>query len=405
MATVHLYALRRWSGWYNSPGSYEIAKRYGQLANSRLWDGLFPGPKCEPAALFGLDGKPGPAFLAARSGSNLPSTGHPAYLLARRARDLAPIASVRGRRTTPAAVTLVDLAHVPPTTFHPGKTTGAHGYLALLPIGASVAAAVVCALLADWWCFASIALGIVAGGVASLVIGAGTLEFTHPTPARGAPPGDGVLLDGYATLVVRGPEAAVGALTRGGFRLEYAGAPAFAPIGWCSVLLTAQFLGQLLLVPQGTLFGGLMFVASIVVSWAYNTYLSSIDCEDVQTELLFERVLKIAPGAVRKIELPSRTAMVVFACLALQCDRPVLNPHKILGDLIPNDTPVWQRWKGIVAEKCLAGRTVPFSDTDWKVDGLTEEETELLQMLFEDAEDAQQAWQTLNDTTPRTKST
>ncbi|EGO20228.1 hypothetical protein SERLADRAFT_400382 [Serpula lacrymans var. lacrymans S7.9] len=42
MATVHMYESRKWLGWYNSPGSYTVAKRYGQLANSRFWDGLFP---------------------------------------------------------------------------------------------------------------------------------------------------------------------------------------------------------------------------------------------------------------------------------------------------------------------------------------------------------------------------
>ena len=68
MATVNLIPNRRWGGWYNTPGSYEIAKQFGQLANSRFWDGLFPGGKHDPAELFGLDGKSGPAFLAVRSG-------------------------------------------------------------------------------------------------------------------------------------------------------------------------------------------------------------------------------------------------------------------------------------------------------------------------------------------------
>ncbi|KAG2142553.1 hypothetical protein BD769DRAFT_1348918 [Suillus cothurnatus] len=40
MTTVHLYHRRRWLGCYNSPGSYTVAKKFGQLANSRFWDGL-----------------------------------------------------------------------------------------------------------------------------------------------------------------------------------------------------------------------------------------------------------------------------------------------------------------------------------------------------------------------------
>ncbi|KIK21853.1 hypothetical protein PISMIDRAFT_103302, partial [Pisolithus microcarpus 441] len=49
MATVHVYQYRKWLGWYNSPGSYEIAKRYGRLATSKFFDGLFPGVHTDPA--------------------------------------------------------------------------------------------------------------------------------------------------------------------------------------------------------------------------------------------------------------------------------------------------------------------------------------------------------------------
>ncbi|EIW56623.1 uncharacterized protein TRAVEDRAFT_95883, partial [Trametes versicolor FP-101664 SS1] len=49
MATVHVYAGRRWLGWYNQPGSYEVARRYGQLARSYFWDALYPGPNGNPA--------------------------------------------------------------------------------------------------------------------------------------------------------------------------------------------------------------------------------------------------------------------------------------------------------------------------------------------------------------------
>ena len=394
MATVHLYGLRRWGGWYNAPGAYEIAKQYGQLANSPLWDGLFPGPKRDPAELFGLDGKSGPAFLAVRSGSSLSRTGHVAYLLARRARDLPSDCTVEGRRTVSTSVTVVDLSHIPTTPLQPRRIHNRAGLLAIIPIATSVAAAVLCALSADWWCFASIAVGMIAGGVASVVIGSGTLTFEHPTPARGVPPGDGVLLDDRhdGVVVLRGAEAAVCALTRGRFQLEYAGAPTYAAIGRCSALLTAQFLVQLLLIPQATLFGQLMFVASIGVAWAYNTYLSSLDKEDVQTDILFEDVLSLARGDMRKFKLGSRTAMVVFACLSLQPETPLPNPLKLLNELIPNDTPVWQHWKAVVAHKLATKQPLNFAESEWKLDTLDQEEKDLLQMLFEDAEEAYHGW-------------
>ncbi|EIW55252.1 uncharacterized protein TRAVEDRAFT_94054, partial [Trametes versicolor FP-101664 SS1] len=49
MNTIHIYSGRRWMGWYNQPGTYEVARRYGQLAVSRLWDALYPGPNLDPA--------------------------------------------------------------------------------------------------------------------------------------------------------------------------------------------------------------------------------------------------------------------------------------------------------------------------------------------------------------------
>jgi hypothetical protein len=81
MATVHVYQGRKWLGWYNSPGSYLIAKRYGQLANSRFWDGLFPGVNTDPATLFELDGGKGPKFKGVESGLIIPETGHLASLM------------------------------------------------------------------------------------------------------------------------------------------------------------------------------------------------------------------------------------------------------------------------------------------------------------------------------------
>ena len=391
MATVHLFAFRRWGGWYNTPGAYEIAKQYGQLANSRLWDGLFPGGKRDPAELFGLDGQVGPTFLAACSGSSIQRTGHLAYLVARLARNLDGARPVEGRRTTPANVTVIDLPHAPPETVQPPKLRSRYGLLAVIPIAASVATCVMCALVGDWWCFSSIALGILASGIACLVIGSGTLTFIHPRPAKGAPRGDGILVDDGGVIVLRGDEAAVNSLTRGRFTLEYGGQPRYSAIGHCSVLLTLQFLVQLLLIPQGQLFGQIMFVTSLAVSWAYNTCLSSLDKEDYQTDILRD-VLRLKPFHMNKFVLGSRTAMVVFSCLSLQPNDPIHNPRKLLDELIPNDTEVWLRWKRLVGHKLSTKAALRFTEADWKVDGLNQEERELLEQLLKDAEEAYQGW-------------
>ncbi|KAI0760991.1 hypothetical protein BD413DRAFT_607327 [Trametes elegans] len=387
MATVHLFHHRRWFGWYNSPGSYEIAKKYGQLSNSRFWDGLFPGVNRDPSHLFGLDGRKGPRFLAAHSGSVLQHSGHLAHLVARKA-DAMPAAtrvpsSRRPHSDAAGSVTTIELNHAPPTTLHPPRRAGGPGLLALFPIAASVGACVLSGLAADWWCCASIALGVLASGLACFAIGSGQLTFAHPAPAAGAPPGDGVLLADDGIVVLRGAEGAVNALTRGRFGLRYGGGPRRARLGACSVLLTVQFLLQLLFIPQGTLFGQIMFVVTLAASWLYNTYLSALDKEDIQTEILLD-VMRLSESDLQKYSFGTRTAMVVFTCLALESSRP----KKILDELLPNDTPVWQHWKKAISFKLEAKQSLSFSESDWKLAQFGPEDQQLLRDLFVDATEA-----------------
>ncbi|KAH9847271.1 hypothetical protein C2E23DRAFT_849614 [Lenzites betulinus] len=393
MGTVHLFRGRRWFGWYNTPGSYEIAKQYGQLANARIWDGLFPGPNRDPAQLFGLDGKHGPRFLAAHSGSVIQRSGHPAYLIARKAQSIERRTPIRNSRraTCDYTVTTIDLAHEPPLSIKPSRRRSHLPLLALIPITTSVAACVLCALVADWWCFASIALGILASGVACFAIGSGQLTFTHPSPAVGAPPGDGVLLDDEGIIVLRGREGAVNSLTRGRFCLRFDGEPRYSSIGMCSVGLTLQFLLQLLFIPQGTLFGQVMFVATLGVSWAYNAYLSVLDKEDIQTDILMDVLHLSEPEHIQKFECGTRTAQVVFTALALNSPRPM----KLLDELLPNDTPVWQRWKQVLERKLLNGEPFTVVPSDLHAEpAFSDEDRELLRELFMDAQEAWTGWQT-----------
>ena len=243
MATVIFFFRGRWGGLYNTPGSLEIAKRYGQLASPRLFRGLFPGDTRDPSQLFGLDSKPGPKFLAACSGSLFEKTGHLGYLLARMAKTdgYVPVSTIEEaqdphqRITTPATVTIVDLTHLdnskPDKIVHPALPFPHYGFFALVPIVASVGACIGCALVGDWWSFSSIVLGMIANGWACFVLGLGKLTFQHPEPARDAPPGDGILWAAdNAVVVIRGTERAVNAITRGHFFLQYGEGTKVPPI-------------------------------------------------------------------------------------------------------------------------------------------------------------------------------
>ncbi|GBE87514.1 hypothetical protein BKA93DRAFT_730116 [Sparassis latifolia] len=382
MATVHVYEGRRWLGWYNSPGSYEIGKRYGQLANSRLWDGLFPGVNVDPATLFELDGEKGPRFKAAHSGTTIQQTGHLAHLFATACEDLEAV-KVNGRESMRVAVTIADLHYCPPKEAYPKLLRTYSGLLASIPIIVSLGTCVVCAVYWDWYSFSMILLGIISSGVACYVIGSGQLVFKHPasTVAPGAPKGDGILITENGIVVLTGEEGAVTAVTRGRFALRLKSEPEYRNIGMAAVLLNVQFLAQLLLIPQAHLFGQLMFLASLAVSWAYNSYLSSLDKEKVQMEIL-DQVLD--HPSKRKYSLGTRTTAAIFVLLVLDC----LHPEKLLDEMLPNDTKAWRIWKEAVIPRLQSRKDFQFEGEDWERDDLDSDQKEMLKTLFGDAQAA-----------------
>ncbi|KAH9901657.1 hypothetical protein C8Q73DRAFT_787007 [Cubamyces lactineus] len=346
MATVHIYEGRKWLGWYNQPGSYEIAKRYGQLSTSRFWDALYPGVNVDPATLFEFDGTQGPKYTAVQSGTIIARTGHVARLFMEECKETRVQASPTStqRKTSPGFVTVVDLSVVPHEIETPHQQRDMGSVLACVPIFVSLSACIVCAVFKDWFCFSMILLGIVASGSSCYTIGMGTLTFKHPLPAKDAPPGDGLLEGENELVILKGPEGAVNSITRGRFYLEYASKPRYDNIGWCSILLTFQFLAQLLIVPQGTLRGQIAFLVSLAASWVYNSYLSSLDKERIQRSILVKQVLKLHSSHIDKYELGTRTSMVVFSLLLL-APANIRGLRRVLNDLLPNDTDVWTRWK------------------------------------------------------------
>ena len=224
MATVHLFHGRRWLGWYNSPGSYTIAKRFGQLASTRVWDGLFPGPNETPAVSFGLDGRQGPKYVATLSGTEM-QTGHLGYLTMMKAKDEKGLKSIAGRETAPSNVAYLELKEVKYDGGVPKRNHG-NALVAFIPVTISFAGCIMCAMVADWYSFAMILLGIVSSGIACLVIGSGELTLdTVRKPAPGAPPGDGMLIGDDTVIVVKGAEKDVNAITKGKFVLTISGAP------------------------------------------------------------------------------------------------------------------------------------------------------------------------------------
>ncbi|KAG1830332.1 hypothetical protein EV424DRAFT_1315623 [Suillus variegatus] len=375
METVHLYRARRWTGWFNSPGSYSVGRHYGRLANSRFWDGMFPGANIDPTTYIGLDGKSGPMYVASQSGTFLKQTGHLAYLLMQKCKDQRAVI-VEGRKTRANKVTILDM---PDIKFDAGTENsltihardGFHKHVALIPIATSVATCILCAWGDDWYCFSLILLGILVNGISCFVIGSASIVLQSAASSKNAPPGDGMLMDGNHVIVVRGKEKNVIAITQGKFHLEYEPwdhdedaetNDEYAAIGLCSLLLVIQFLTQLLLIPQGKLFGQVMFLTSFAVSWAYNLFLSSMDGEYLQEEQLVQ-ALTLSEDRMKTYKLGTRTAAAVFACLTLQPDcehkdwgNRGFKPQEILRQFIPNDTHVWTVWREQVLEQMRSSK-------------------------------------------------
>ncbi|KAN0100078.1 hypothetical protein V8E55_000062 [Tylopilus felleus] len=395
MATVHLFKGRRWLGWFNSPGSYTVAKRFGRMANSRFWDGLFPGSNDSPAVTFGLDSNMGPQYIAALSGTTM-HAGHLAYLTMERIKELDEDV-ILGRVTNSFDVAYLNMKKVnldAPVELQPLQDA----LFGLLPITVSVVACVICALVYDWISFSMILIGIISSGLASLVIGKGRLVLKSTKPAPGAPPGHGLLMGEGEMVVIKGEEQDVNEDDEKKKKKKKKGAiPSYHMIGISSLLLLVQFLLQLLLVPQGSLFGQIMFLVSLGISWAYTSYLSSLEKEKIQIKVLFEA---LGNPKMLRFRTGTRTTMAVFVCLLVfhgvkRCsdEKDRMLRLKLLDKCIPNDTAVWKRWKDKVVQQLLS-----IDDASKSSPSLVEDEDygkfpeggdrKLLEVLLKDADAA-----------------
>jgi hypothetical protein len=397
MATMHLYEGHAWFGWYNNPGSFVMARRFGELFSGLYKSRPTPGEhkkkppdfvfEVDPNTLFKFDHKEGPQFCASQSSTYIKDTGYASQLFLAACKRLDEIV-VPGRSKRRIGVTIADLDEVPPAESSPRLQRRWSRMMAILPIIVSVGGCVSCGYFEDWYCFSLILLGIVSSGLSSLVMGAGDLRFVHPWPSPHAPKGDGILISESEVVVLRGNEGAVTPVTRGRFSVRFTSRWQCYSIRVAVFLLATQFLLQLLFVPQGTVFGQIVFLATLGVSWTYHSYLFP-PIEMVQRKLLFD-ILKLRPSMLTKFSLGTRTQMAVFVLLTLRPN----DPAKILDMLLPNDTKIWKKWKSAVLDKLKEmeqdGGEFSFEDSDGGDEN--GKETQLLKTLLGDATDAYRAY-------------
>jgi len=396
MATVHICRNRKQWGWYNSPGSYEIAKRYGLLTRFGFFFGGGHADPAELLTLFELDGRKGPQFLRVHSRTIIPETSHLAAVFMKEcASPECPIAPSKGRQ--PVGVTIADFDSCPGNNMvlRPVPTPWDSRILATLPIFVSVGTCVMCAVVADWYSFSLILLGIIANGVSCLVIGSVDLEFMRPRLAGESDQEkphchdvkshrvSGILITATDIVLLRGREDAAMAVACGKFVLPTSsnGRCFEKYIGWCSILLLIQFITQLLLIPQGSLFGQIMFVTSLGVSWCYNLWLCSLDKAGIQQKILLEMIVKLKGDDVKKYRLDSWPAMVMFVLLTVTLEDDEINERElntVLDVLVEDTNDVWGIWKSVVLKELLRLRNSSPSKADldigeelWVLDGQT----------------------------------
>lgn len=405
IATVHLYEGRQWLGWYNCPGTFSFAARFARMANPRAWNGLL-SPRNPPPVLLelGLDGKTGPNYIAALSGATV-HTGHLAHLTVKRSKEMREVL-VPGRLTNPIDVAYLVMG---PVDYNARlkRLPLTYALSGLIPITISITTCVMCALVRDWYSFSMILLGMISGGLATLVAGRGKLMIKKSVHNSATDPPPGILLGEDCVVVVKGEKAGVNAITRARFELDTeletiskfrrGLRQSYSAIRIvCLFLFTTQFILQLLLIPQGTLFGQIMFIISLCASWLYNYYLASFDTEKIQAELLFQT---LGSPKMHRFCVGTRVTMATFVCLLLfddvtdSCaqegqDRRLGILHACLPQV--NATRgVWKKWMDKVAEQLMHVDDVSLSrltvDEEGEDAWLSETEHALLHTLLGDA--------------------
>ncbi|KAF9472417.1 hypothetical protein BDN70DRAFT_479530 [Pholiota conissans] len=436
MATIHLMRYRRWLGWYNSPGSYYLAKKYGTLAKSRIWVALFPGRPIEPAEMLQLDSQgSGPQFWS--PDIQLDKTGHLAYLLARYCEQRADITSKEPSRmrippsrdiedndhpassiplsslpfmpnwpnsfiaSSPAymktySVTIMDLSNCKPWPEYPAipsKYLLPFQPLGLLVTFTTIVGAILSALWGDFFCCAMILLGAISNGVNFYILGSSFLMLSFPNllPLKG----DGMLVSDHSIVILRsgGNENGINNIIKGRFRLEYRSTPRYHNIGVCAAILTLQASLQLFLVPQGKLIGQIIFLATFSISWIFNKYLTTFDHEALQAEIMFKTLgLSSKP---EQVHFKSWSSALAFTAFQLHPD--FLNDFAVDS----KDNNKWIGiWKDIITEayaRMCHPTLVPRSpEVERRIAALSPLHQRFFQVAIEIAGDAYQESERIN---------
>ena len=267
---------RCWLGWYNSLESFHIAKRLDSFAKSAFVHNLSGSIYVDPMTSFQSDGRRGPRFRAVHSGAVIEETGSLTTLSMEECADWDPERKVVcGRGMQPVRFTIADLGPAPDSEILPTCRNAFTLLFSSIPIVVSIVACALGVIWEDWYALSSILLGIIANGISCPVLGSVDLVFTRPKPAKESHSSDGILFSDKDIILLRGTADAINTIVRGRFSLRSLSEGHYDLVQSCSVLFFIQCFTQLLLIPQASLLGNIMFLTSLDVSAVYSTMFGS----------------------------------------------------------------------------------------------------------------------------------
>jgi hypothetical protein len=377
LALQPLYG-RIWHGWYNAPGCHAIV--WGLVRT--LLQGSISSYSERLSLSLGLDGKKGPKYIASRSGTVMQHTRHLAYMLDNsnwRGKECKPVVVGQRRSPTPMQLIIVDFKKKVLTgndTLPPRSSR--YSSLPIIASATSIAACAICASVEDWLSFKMILLGVISSGMTSCIMCTGNITLERLKPAKGVPPGDGMLLSDNRIVILRGNEEDVNAVTKGKLRLKLKGGGHTLLL--CAFIALSQVTLQLVFMPFGSLLGQLMFLLSLLVSGGCNLYLSAKE-DDVQSSAL---ITLLNTPEVKTYEASSRASAAVMACLAL-CWGSDTPPKQVLQEIVPIRPRAWKAWSEFVVEN-VRKKSTHFMYGDNELTGdLDDQENKLLLELVDDA--------------------
>jgi hypothetical protein len=310
-----------WTGWYASPGSYAVAKYFGRTLEGKLWKACFPGERIDLSQAFRLHSPSEYQFYGLESFTKCrPHSNIPDCLVADLGKnvDVEKIinSSAIGSHVehtqrplpkkdeqlevgAPALIHVftVGKANAPNETQRP-RSWVTEGFYKIPPnrrkamyglaaLAVDVAFLVILAVIEEWWIFSIILASIVCNFSFVNSLRSCKIEVVkHKVSSNDTPPGHGIFAhDTENTFIaVFGTEDMVNNIAKTKLQVTRTGAELWTGMACMSMQLL--FLAQILITPQGSLAGQIIFLASLLVGWIANACYSYIDVTEAQRQIV-----------------------------------------------------------------------------------------------------------------------